>query len=161
MKSERAADKESSAVLASTAYDAALDEMYSGAPDVGKALALLKEAHAAGDNRATYALATWYIHGKAPVVKRDLGNAVALLKEAARAGNPDALFDLGVAYESGETGEPDVVEAFRSYVGAALRGHLQSLYEVGRCYEHGIGVPADIAIADIWLNRAAELGITE
>ncbi|MDB5040949.1 MAG: hypothetical protein JWN27_1675, partial [Candidatus Eremiobacteraeota bacterium] len=45
------------------AYDSALQEMEGNAPDVRRAHELLRQAHASGDARATYALGTWYLHG--------------------------------------------------------------------------------------------------
>jgi uncharacterized protein len=70
------------------------------------------------------------------------------------------LYDLAVFYETGECGEQDLASAFRSYLRAALRGEKQSVYEVGRCYYYGIGIDPDPALADVWLQRAGELGIT-
>ncbi len=142
-----------------TQYDEALAEMRSNSADVFKAFALLTRADAAGDARATYALATWYLHGRSPIVEPDLAKAISLLQVAANAGVPDALYDMGVSYEKGESGQPDFVRAFRSYLAAALRGEEQSIYEVGRCYHYGIGVNVDREVAEIWLQRAAELEI--
>lgn len=50
-------------------------------------------------------------------------------------------------------------KAFELYLRAALHGEQQSVYEVGRCYYHGVGVARDRHLARIWLDRAAELGI--
>lgn len=143
------------------AYDKALSEMYSDVPNVKKAFDLLEDGHRAGDTRATYALATWYLHGQDPVVQRDFKQAEALLKTAAATGMPDALYDLAVLYERGSLGEPDFPSAFRNYLSAAVRGDAQAVYEVGQCYHYGIGVAPDEAVADIWLRRAEELGITK
>lgn len=143
-----------------TQYDEALAEMRANSPDVCKAFALLTQADAAGDARATYALGTWYLHGRSPIVEPDRGKAISLLQAAANAGVPDALYDVGVWYEKGELGQPDFVRAFRSYLAAALRGEEQSIYEVGRCYHYGIGVSVDREVAEIWLKRAAELDIS-
>jgi uncharacterized protein len=140
-------------------YDHALELMNTSNPDVRKSFALLQAAHAEGDPRATYALATWYLHGQAPVAERDTAKARCLLEAAAAARVPDALYDLGVYYERGEDGAADPSRAFRNYLQAALRGDRQSVYEVGRCYHYGIGTTADEDTAVIWLDRAAELGV--
>src|ERR1700761_9323623 len=62
---------------------------------------LLTASHNEGDARATYALATWFLHGSlfTPINKK---KAVALLKVVAKAGVADAAFDLAVSYEIGE-----------------------------------------------------------
>jgi TPR repeat protein len=141
-------------------YDEALREMNAEVPDIRRAFELLHQAQSAGDPRAVYALGTWYLYGKPPVIERDLTRAVELLKQAAAAGLPDALYDLAVSYEKGETGTPDPVNAFQSYLRAAIRGDDQSVYEVGRCYQHGIGVRSDPSVAAIWFDRAKELGVS-
>jgi TPR repeat protein len=144
----------------SSGYDEALAEMHKENPNLLKSLHLLEAADTAGDARATYALATWYLHGQPPVLRQDRKKAVSLLERAAEAGVADALYDLGVSYEKGEVDEPDHRRAFENYLKAALRGEVQSIYEVGRCYYYGIGVTADQQIADIWIKRADELGVS-
>ena len=140
-------------------YEEALREMQCDAPNPRKALVLLQEAHSAGAARATYALATWYLHGQPPVIRRNRRKALKLLEVAANANIPDALFDLAVFLEKGELGEADPKRAFEMYLRSALRNKPQSLYEVGRCYEYGIGIKKDRRLADIWLDRAQEFGI--
>lgn len=144
-----------------SAYDEALLAMYHDPPDIRKAFQLLTEAENSGDARATYALATWYLFGQAPVVERDRAKAARMLEVAAAAGIPDALHDVAVSYEKGDLYAQDLVRAFQSYLAAALRGDQQSVYEVGRCYFYGIGVSEDQIVGDIWLKRAAELNIVE
>lgn len=118
---------------------------------------LLTAAHEAGDPRATYALATWYLHGR--VFKKNVRRSVTLLREAAKRRIPDALYDLAVCYERGEGVSKNSRKAFELYVRAALQGERQSVYEVGRCYYHGIGIARDRRLARVWLDRAEELGI--
>jgi len=83
-----------------------------------------------------------------------------LLEIAANANVPDALFDLAVSYEKGELGGRNTKRAFKLYLRDALRDQHQSVYEVGRCYEYGIGVKKDTRLAEIWLDRARERGVT-
>jgi hypothetical protein len=52
-------------------YDSALRLMRASKPNLESAKCLLEVASNAGDHRATYALATWYLHGKSPVVSID------------------------------------------------------------------------------------------
>ncbi|RZA15191.1 MAG: hypothetical protein EOP02_25180, partial [Proteobacteria bacterium] len=66
------------------AYELALKAASRKRPDLIQANSLLEEAHAQGDRRATYALATWSLFGNA-VRPKDLKRAVQLLKLAAKA----------------------------------------------------------------------------
>ncbi|MEA2720308.1 MAG: uncharacterized protein QOJ39_2172 [Candidatus Eremiobacteraeota bacterium] len=143
------------------AYDEAFDVMHGSEPDVAKALGLLERAHEAGDARATYALGTWYLHGKEPHVPVDAGIALEYIAKAASARVPDALYDLAVSYEKGGVVALNAVLAFQYYLRAALRGDNQSVNEVGRCYRNGIGVATDSELADIWYERADELGVLQ
>jgi TPR repeat protein len=137
-------------------YQQALDLATSPGADLEAVRPLLISAHEAGDARATYALATWYLHGR--VVRKNMRKAVALLRQAARDNLPDALYDLAVCYENGEGVRKSMRRAASLYLKAALSGDLPSVYEVGRCYYHGLGVTADKAMANVWLDRAHDLG---
>jgi len=145
----------------SAKYDAALQEMQSKSADPSKALALLRDAHLEGDYRAVYALSTWYRDGQESLVAQDQKMGLQLLIEAAKANIPEALFDLAVATETGEDVEKSDASALSLYLRAALRGHSQSVYEVGRCYFYGLCTPADTGISEIWFARALELGIND
>lgn len=134
------------------AYDAALHLMRSEAPDPEGARRLLEEASAAGDARATYALATWYLHGTH--VKKSIKQGVRLLGVAAEAKVRDALFDLAVSYETGRGIAKDRAKAFQLYKEAADLGDPQAMFEVGRMLHHGIGVPKDREAAERWLGDA-------
>ncbi|ESK53606.1 tetratricopeptide repeat protein [Acinetobacter tjernbergiae] len=68
-------------------------------PDNEQAYKLLLNAYEKGSPEATYAIATWYLHGY--YVERDLKLAFLFLKEAAGKSWPDALFDLAFSYEEG------------------------------------------------------------
>ena len=138
-------------------YDKALEEASQPTADLKTVEALLIAAHEAGDARATYALATWHLHGK--VFSKNTGRGLELLKIAAKHGVADALFDLAVCYETGEFVRKSTRKAAELYLRAALLGEKQSIYEIGRCYFYGIGVALDKIIARVWLDRAAELGL--
>lgn len=129
--------------------------------DLSKVLRLLRRAHKQRDARAAYALGTWYLHGQAPVVQKNLPRALTLLREAARADHADAIFDLAVCYEKGTGVRMSERKAAACYVRAALLGDEQAIYEVGRCYWHGLGLKRDRLIAGIWLDHAAKHNIRE
>jgi TPR repeat protein len=139
-------------------YDEALRRSRRKGAQLEAVAPLLTAAHEAGDARATYALATWYLHGR--VFKKDIRRSVALLRKAAKHQVPDALYDLAVCYEKGEGVPQNARKAFEFYLRAALEGEKQSVYEVGRCYYHGVGVARDRHLARVWLDRAEELGIS-
>ena len=68
-------------------------------PDFEKAYALLLQAYEAGSAEATYAIATWYLHGQ--YLKTDFRIGTKYLKKAANQNWPDALYDLAISYEGG------------------------------------------------------------
>lgn len=140
-------------------YDQAHAEARAASGDLKKAWRLLGLAHKQGDHRATYALGTWYLHGKGELVSKNLKKAIPLLREAADAQHADAAFDLAVCYEKGTGIKKNDRKAAALYLRAALLGETQSIYEVGRCYWYGIGVERDRSIADIWLDHAARLNV--
>ena len=123
------------------------------------AFELLNKSANYNNPKAYYALGTWYLHGTH--VKKDINKAIDYLSKSAEKKHPDAFYDLGVCYEKGIGVDKDLDKAFESYLQASIRGEKQSFYEVGRCYHYGIGVEEDKVLADYWLERAEELGITE
>lgn len=127
--------------------------------DPREVVELLKTAMTDGDDRAAYALGTWYLHGTH--VRKNEKKAFAMIKVAAGGGNPSALYDLAVFYEKGVVVEVDETAALSFYMDAAIRGDSQSHYEVGRMFWYGLGTTESRVIAEVWLKRAEELGISE
>lgn len=121
-------------------------------------LSYLRKAREKGCPRASYALANLGLHGKFQGTQAEI---VSLLKEAAEQGLPTALYDLAILYETGNGVAKDDETALRYYLKAALGGDVQSVYEVGRCYYHGIGVTEDKQMAEVWFEHARELGVYE
>jgi TPR repeat protein len=140
-------------------YDAALREAQGKRANFSKAHLLLLRAHENGDARATYALATWHLYGRDPVVEKNLGKAVSLLKQASDANHADALHDLAVCYAKGAGIRKSKKKAALYYLRAAIHGDKQSAYEVGRCYWHGLGVTRDRNVARVWLDYAEKFDI--
>lgn len=140
-------------------YDEALRKAQAENTPLDKIASLLTAAHEAGDARATYALATWYVHGR--FFKKDTRKGIALLREAARSNIAVALYELAGYYEVGHGLRKNPIRAASLFLQAALHGDKQSIYEIGRCYYHGTGVQRDRRIAWVWLDRAKTLGIGE
>ena len=84
-----------------------------------------------------------------------------LLKRAVNKNLPEACYDLAVCYEEPAGVVKNQEKAFELYLKAALYGDKQSFHEVGRCYYYGIGVIKNKSLADIWLEKAEELGVSE
>ncbi len=66
---------------------------------------------------------------------------------------------MAVCYEKGTGVKKNEKKAATLYLRAALLGDKQSIYEVGRCYWHGLGVKRDRAIASAWLDQASKFNI--
>ena len=99
--------------------------------DQEKARGLREAAARKGDDRAVYALRSWYLHGVH--VKRDMKKAKALLQKAATLGNGDAVYELAVGLERGAFGAKRPREAFSRYLDAAARRIVSAYMEVARC----------------------------
>ena len=98
---------------------------------------LLWQGHNRGDGRATYALATWYIHGT--LFQTNPRKGIGLLRIARKKGIREAIFDLAYSYEIGFGVTKSLAKAFDLYVEAAQKGDHQALSEVVRCVYYGVG----------------------
>jgi uncharacterized protein len=141
-------------------YEEALRIMNSPETDISEATRLLKLGVDANDPFAKYALGTWHFHGSNGIRKNRI-KGMKLIQSAADAKVPDALFDLAVCLEVGEVVKQDLNRAFLCYLDAAIRGDGQAIFEVARCYTYGIGIDCAPQIAEIWSDRADELGTFE
>ncbi|TAL31156.1 MAG: AAA family ATPase [Alphaproteobacteria bacterium] len=82
----------------------------------------------------------------------------ALLKKA-EGGDAEAQRQLGDIYFFGEAGVPkDPVKAAEWYRRAADQGHSDAQFNLGRCYETGVGVKKNLADAVMWYRMAAGKG---
>ncbi len=126
--------------------------------DLHQVYLLLSKAQQLGHSGATYALATWYLHGK--FVEQNFGKAFHLLQQAADDNVAEACFDLAICYERGHGVKVNPKNAFLNYTKASLLGDRQAIYEVGRCYYYGIGTGKSATLAKLWLDIAAHYGIT-
>ncbi len=138
-------------------YRDALKEASKDDPDIENVLKLLTLAIKKGNASASYAMATWYLHGK--FVTKNLKKAIDFFKIASEQNLSSALFDLAVCYEIGVGVKRNFKKSFELYLRAALAGDKQANYEVGRCYYYGIGINKNQPIGNIWLDKAKSLGI--
>ena len=120
--------------------------------------ALLQESHRQGDVRATYALATWHIHGAN--LPRNRSAAIKLLRKASNGGIREAKFDLGHAYELGIGVTKSYEKALNLYIEAAQKGDHDAVAEVIRCVFYGKGIPRNKELAYLLrdLNKGCRRG---
>jgi len=140
-------------------YETALKEMSRSRPNIESVIDLLNKSIELGNPDAAYALATWYIHGG--YVEKDLSKGIMLLKRAADKNIAEACYDLAICYEKPAGVTQNLEKVFELYMRAALHGDKQSFHEVGRCYFYGIGIAENRKLADIWLEKAEELGVVK
>ena len=106
------------------------------------------------DWRAATRLARCYAEGRG--VDKDEARAAALIKQASKRDNGEALGWLGECYEQAELGIPqDAKLSVECYQKSAAAGSACGMYNLGRCFEHGVGVAKDHAKALLWLRLAA------
>jgi len=143
-------------------FDAAMMEVYRAAPRWRVYRRLVEKAAKAGDDRAAYAMATWYLHGHEQVgVRKNFRSARRWLERGARS-MALAMLDLASANERGVLGLPeDAGAAYALYVRAAEFGSVCARHEVGRCLFYGIGVAQNRRVAERWFDKAAALGYRE
>lgn len=103
-------------------------------------------------------IAECYLEGLG--VSENSSVAVAWMEAAFRFGNDsDAAHDLALIYEYGRHGiEVDVVAAAEWFECAAKQGNIESMVELGLCYELGCGVEQSDEEALDWYTKAANLG---
>jgi|GEM_PF-1378268 len=125
--------------------------------DPGKALALLRQAAAAGHAEAMNRLGEMLFYGDAGI--RAPEEAAEWFQKAANLRCPKAFFNLGECYYYGLCGLRQdyrtAVEYYQKGIGA---GSVHSLYGLARCYGYGHGVVKNPLRANALLNQAYEAG---
>lgn len=103
-------------------------------------------------------IAECYLEGTG--VSQDANVAISWIEAAYCIGkDSEAAHELAVIYEFGHHGiEVDVVAAAEWFERAANQGNVESMVELGLCYELGAGVQQDDDKALDWYTQAANLG---
>ncbi|MEO6771641.1 MAG: hypothetical protein ABI467_01300 [Kofleriaceae bacterium] len=140
--------------------DMALVERYSHRPDWATYVSLIRTASAAGNDWATYVLATWFLRGFPDggiAVNRP--RALDLLKKSARS-SAHAMVELAHCYEdaTGITRSPARARALLEK--AARFGSVFALFHLAWIYGEGVGVHANARKANGLVKRAARLGFS-
>src|SRR5581483_12000808 len=89
--------------------------------------------------------------------------ALKWLTKAAELGVAPAQIELGDRYVDGipDVLQPNYSEAMKWYRMAADKNDPTGLYEVGKLYEEGKGVPASTTEAKAWYQKALKAGSPE
>ncbi|MGM9999641.1 MAG: hypothetical protein ACI38Q_09690 [Candidatus Bruticola sp.] len=109
-----------------------------------------------GDVEAVYNLAMSYIYGDK--VYTNYKEAVKLLEKAIKADYYPAYGRLANLYIHGWGTPFDGEKAFELYKQGAAHHDTYSLYGLGVCYDYGIGVLPNLAMARDYYNKAAVSG---
>lgn len=68
------------------------------------------------------------------------------------------LLGLWATHANGFQGDWVLTERFNKQLSLAKQGDAAAQYDVGKMYQHGRGVAADVQEAETWLNRSAKQG---
>ena len=117
-------------------------------------LQLDRQAAEQGDAMAQYELGLCYGQGNG--VERSLTKAKKWYCKAAKSGHGGAQRMLG--FRNLEGAPEDLVEAVEWYRKAAAKGQTNAQFNLGVCYEYGIGVLKDPVEAVKWFRMAAVQG---
>lgn len=123
--------------------------------DEVKALTLFMKAAALGVPEAMYTLGYMYQNGVGTIV--DLEESREWFIKSALSGDVFAANRLG--HEAVEEGNGE--EALSWYTMAAERGDSYGEFNLGLCYENGIGTPVNLKKAKSWYQKAALKGDKE
>ena len=119
----------------------------------------LREAAAAGDAQAQFALADDYFGGVG--VAQDYGQAVIWYRKSAAQGYAPALNQLGYMQEN-KIGLPrDYKRALYYYRLAANKGNALAEYNLGAMFKAGLSVKRDYKQAFDWYRKAADQNLSE
>jgi hypothetical protein len=87
---------------------------------------------------------------------RDYKDGFCWVYQSAMKRNIEATLLYGVTYLAGWTGTTNPKEAFDAFTFGAQNGNPYGEYLLGKCYEQGLGTPADSNLAAYWTSKAAQ-----
>ena len=134
-------------------YEKALEIADGNGGHLNLALELLNNASEAGDERARYALASWYLNGT-KVVNKDEEKGRKLLKSLQQSLIAEANYDLGVMYDLGSGCRRNSKKAFEFYMKAALLGDCQACSQIAEFFRTGEVVQRSQVLAESWQKRS-------
>ena len=133
---------------------------YSEEKTTTKKYELLSKAARLGSRDALRDISQYYLEGL--VVEKDVNEAIRILNKAIELGDTDAYGILGCIYEdeAGIYGKKDQKKAFECYYKGAQHGVTRCEYNLGFCYEEGLGIPHNAKKALFWYKKAADKNYT-
>jgi TPR repeat protein len=138
-------------VMCVAVVQAAPPLMTTSDPEVGRALAAVRQKAATGDVVAQFSLGSILYYSA-----DDTAQAVDWLRTAAAQRYAPAEFQMGQLYDFGFGVVQSEAEALSWYRRAADHGSAAAQRAVGDFYRKGRGVPADATEASRWYRAAAE-----
>lgn len=103
-----------------------------------------------GDEYAQYTIGHYYEFAASinkEQKEENIKRAMPYYHAAAEKGHPEAALRYGLGCERGHSRKKDKDKAFFYYSKAAKQKNIRAIYELGQCFESGIGTAKDIAIA--------------
>lgn len=119
----------------------------------------LREAAAAGNAKALFAVATHYAEGKGG--KPDMVKAAEWYQKAADLGFAPAQYRVGNMYEKGIGVERDLPRSRDLYLQAAEKGNAAAMHNLAVLYAMGAAGGTDNDAAAKWFLEAAEFGVKD
>lgn len=125
--------------------------------DEEKAFIWFKEAATVGVVEAMFTLGIMHEQGLGTQVDETM--AYRYYEQAAQGGDVEGLYRMGMIYFTGElTQKQSYEQAFTWFLRAANQFHVDALYNIAYCYEHGLGVEKSVPNAIRTYQQAALLG---
>jgi len=121
--------------------------------------AKLRNAAAAGDATAAYAVAQRYAEGRG--VPINMEEAAHWYERAAAKGLAPAQFRYASLLEKGVGVKKDLAQARNFYMAAAKKGNSKAMHNLAVLYAEGVDGKPDYATAAQWFRKAAEHGIAD
>lgn len=142
------------------AYNLALILLASGqAPDLTRAVELLRRASEAEIGEAQHALGVLYLKGRG--VTRDTAEAARLFQRAAGNGSMAGEVEYAILLFNGEGVQASEPGAARYFLRAAARGNAVAQNRLARLYAAGRGVPKNPVEAAAWHLMASAQGLAD
>jgi|CXWL01.1.fsa_nt_gi TPR repeat protein len=127
--------------------------------DYPTALREFQQAAAVGQGDAMFKLGVMHMYGIG--VEPSWFRALSWWEQAAELGQPSAMFQLGFTFirEAWPHPEMELARDIESWQEEAAQGEIWPMFQLGRYYAEGWGVPRDYAKARAWWEKAvAEKG---
>jgi len=125
--------------------------------DYGQALYWYEKAAAQGHDKAANNLGCLYLDGKGTA--QDFEKAAYWFDISAQKNDSYAFVNIGCMYEDGQMdGAPNYAKAFEYYQKADKMGCAPAAYELGHCFQDGVGTKANAKKAFSYYKKSADAG---